>query len=372
MKCTIEKEQFVKGLTLVSKAIPQKTDLPVLVNVKLTLSEKGLEIIGSDNNITIATTVPYMIGEKEIIRNAQIGATLVACKIILEVVRHMESEYINLELVDNSMLKIEDAKANFRLNTIRAEEYPQIDLEPTGALIEVGAGDLSSIVDQTAFAASTKETRPILTAINLEAEGGKLTATATDAARLARKSVEITDEAKFVANIPAKKMLDIVHSFENVDTISISVDENHVLFFFGNTVISTRVINTDYPNTKNIVPHQFNYYLEVNSREFLSSMERVSLLSADHDGVIKLILDEDNAEMISRSSMVGSANEKLSMFKFSGEHLEISFRASFLADAIRANRSEDVTIAFTGEMKPFVVKNSKDESVDMLVTPLRL
>ena len=75
--------------------------------------------------------------------------------------------------------------------------------------------------------------------------------------------------------------------------------------------------------------------------------------------------------MISRSSMVGSANEKLLVFQFSGEHLEISFKASFVADAIRACRSEDVTISFVGEMKPFVVKNVKDPSIEMLVTPLR-
>jgi len=371
MRCNIEKDSFIKGLTLVSKAIPQKADLPILSNVKLNLCEKGLEITGSDNQITICTVVPFMIGEKEIIRNSQNGATLVACKIILEVVRHMEDEYITLELVDNSILKLEDSKANFKLNSIRADEYPQIDLGSNGASIDVKAVDVLALVEQTAFAASIRETRPILTAINLESDGGKLVATATDTARLARKSIAVESDTRFVANIPAKKMVDIAHSFDGADMVTIAVSDNKVTFSFGTTIISTRLINGDYPNTKSIVPHNFGYTLEVNSREFLASMERVSLLSADHDGVIKLILDEDEAEMISRSSSVGSANEKLSMFKFEGEHLEISFRASFVADAIRANKSEDVTIAFIGEMKPFVVKNNKDDSIDMLVTPLR-
>ena len=84
-----------------------------------------------------------------------------------------------------------------------------------------------------------------------------------------------------------------------------------------------------------------------------------------------IVFGEDEVEIISRSSLVGSANEKLNVFQFSGERLEISFRASFVADAIRACKSEDVTIAFIGEMKPFVVKNSKDDTIDMLVTPLR-
>lgn len=371
MRFTIEKDSLMKGLTLVSKAIPPKAEMPIFANFKLALTEKGLEITGSDGNMSILTIVPFMIGEKEIIRNSQQGDTLVAAKILTEVVRHLEDEYATFELVDSSILKIEDTKSNFKLNSIRAEEYPQIDLSVSGASITVPAKDIQGLVESTAFAASIKETRPILTAVNLEAGDLKLSATATDTARLARKSIEIASETKFVANIPAKKLLDIVRSFEGGEDVTIAISDKKATFAFGNSVISTRLTNGEYPNTKNIVPHQFNYFLEVNAQEFLKAMERVSLLSVEYDGVVKLIMDEDEVEMISRSSMVGSANEKLSVFQYSGEHLEISFRAAFVAEAIRACKSDDVTIAFIGEMKPFVVKNVKDETIDMLVTPLR-
>lgn len=371
MRFTIEKESLLKGLTLVAKAVPPKAELPILQNIKLSLTERGLEILGSDNNITIRTIVPYMIGEKEIIKNSENGETLIAAKILLEVVRHIEDEYITFDLIESSILMIEDNKSNFKLNSIRADEYPQIDLNPSGATLEVKSKDLTSLVDSTVFAASTKETRPILTAINLEAHDNLLTATATDTARLARKSVEIESDVRFVANIPAKKMSDIVRSFEDAEMVEIAVSDKKAIFSFNNTTISTRLTNGEYPNTKNIVPQNFNYFLEVNSSEFLKAMERVSLLSAEHDGVVKLIMTEDEVEIISRSSLVGSANETLNVFQFNGDRLEISFRSSFVADAIKACKSEDVTIAFIGEMKPFVVKNSKDDTIDMLVTPLR-
>ena len=117
MRFTIDREQLLKGLNLVSKAVPPKAELPVLQNIKLSLTEKGLEILGSDNNITIRTIVPYMIGEKEIIRNAENGETLVGAKILVEVVRHLEEEYVAFELIDNVILKIEDSKSNFKLNS---------------------------------------------------------------------------------------------------------------------------------------------------------------------------------------------------------------------------------------------------------------
>ena len=371
MRFTIERESLLKGLSMAAKAIPQKAELPILSNIKLHLSEKGLELTSSDNSMSICTIVPFKIGEKEIIRNSKEGETLVQAKIFTEVVRHIEDEYLTAELVDNAILKIEDSHSKFKLNSIRAEEYPQIDLSTSGAVLEIKAKDFQDLVDQTAFAASIKETRPQLTAVNLEAHNGVLTGTATDTARLARKSLDIDSDVHFVANVPAKKLVDIVRSFEDAEMVTIAISDKRAVFQFNNTTISTRLINGDYPNTKNIVPKAFNYFLEVNAREFLGAMERVSLLSSEHDGVVKLIMTEDEVEMVSKSALVGSANEKLSIFQFSGERLEISFRASYVADAIKACRCEDVTIAFIGEWKPFIVKNAKDDSIDMLLTPLR-
>lgn len=367
MRFTVNREYLLKALAMVSKAVPQKAELPILQNVKMSLNEKGLELTGNDNSMTIKTTVPYMNGEVELIKNFKHGETLVQCKLLFEIIRHSESEYIDFELIDNSILKISYGDTVNKPVTIRADEYPEIDLSLNGASFDAKASDISKLVEQTAFAASTKETRPILTTVNLNAHANILTATATDTARLARKSIDIDSDASFSANIPAKKLLDIIHSFEGEDVVNIAISDKKAVFSFGNTVISTRLINGEYPNTKNIVPKTFNYYLEVNSREFLSAMDRVSLFG----GIIKLVMTEDEVELISRSSLAGSANVKLSTFQFSGERLEISFNSQFMTDAIRAVGSEDVTIAFIGEMKPFVVKNVKDESIDMLVTPLR-
>jgi len=371
MRFTINKEALVRGLNLVAKAVPQKAELPILANFKLELNEKGLEITGSDNNITISTVVPFMIDEKEIIRNSQEGSTVVGAKILLDVTRVLEDEYCTFELIDSTMLKIKDSKSNYELKSIRAEEYPDIDLSVNGASLTIAGKDIQSIVESTAFAASIKETRPILTAVNLEAGDFKLSSTATDTARLARKSIEINSDVHFVANIAAKKLLDIVRSFNPDDEITISVSESKAVFAFGNSVISTRLISGDYPNTKNIFPKNFSYYLEVNAAEFIKAMEKTSILSSEYEGVVKLIMDQDAVQLISRSSAVGSANANLQVFQFSGEHLEISFKASFVAEAIKACKSEDVTIALVGEGKPFVVKNIKDESIEMLLTPLR-
>lgn len=371
MRFTIEKDQLLKGLSCASHAVAAKAPIPLLTNVKLDLNEKGLEITGSNSEITIKNTVPYMIEGREVIRNAGLGATLVNARIITEVIRRIDSPTISLEVVDDSVVKIEDGKSSFKLNSMKAEEYPDIDLTPAGCIIEVKCSTFASLVEQSAFAASQKDVRPILKSLNLQADGENLIATATDSARLAKKTVLTYNDAKFACNAPAKTVQDIVRLFEGAETVRISVDDRKILFEFANTVVSSRLIPGDYPVTGAIIPQNFNYYLEVNSQELLRAIDRVRVLSADNEPVVKLSMREDDVEISAKSDINGSAVEHLSAYSYTGERLVVSFNSNFVIDAVKALKSEDVTICFMGEMKPFVVKNPKDSSAVELITPMR-
>lgn len=370
MRLTVKREQLLKALQTVSKAVPQKKELPILANIKIELNNHGLDVTASDGNITIRSTVPFRIGEEQVIRNYQPGATLIDAKLINETIKGMEGEEVNMELIDNS-LRVYDSRSTFDLNITSADEYPDIDLEPVGNMFTLRGDELKSLVHQTAFAASTKEARPVLTAINLNAQDNVLTALATDTARLARKKLNIEANVKFSVNIPAKKLVDICSSFEDTDEVDISISDKKAQFAFNFTIISTRLINGEYPNTRNVFNTAFNYHLQVNSGEIVRALKRLAIVSADREGVIKLIMSSEGVEVLARSTTAGNGHEKLSMCNFDGERFEISFKSAFVIDAISALRSEDVTICFISPMNPFVIKNENDDSVDMLVTPLR-
>ncbi len=372
MRFKIDREQFLKGLTIASKAIGSKSPIPVMMNVKLVLDEQGLSVIGSNNDLSIKTVIPYKIGERDIIRDAQFGATLVASRIITEIARRVAGTELAFEIIDDTIAQIGDGRSSFKLNSVRPEEYPEIDLEPTGVQVALDSKVFIQMVDQTAFAASGKEQRPILTAVNLEASGDyKLIATATDSARLARKEVALPNPAKFVANVPARVLGEISKLLEGEGIVNLAINEKKILVSFNGTIVSSRLINGDYPNTKNIVPRNFNFFLEANSLELISAMERVSLLSIERENVVKLSMGDEGVEVSSKSAEVGSAVETIGTCQYTGERLEVSFNSDYVMAAIRACQSEDVTIAFLGEMKPFVIKNAKDESQVQLVTPVR-
>ena len=208
------------------------------------------------------------------------------------------------------------------------------------------------------------------TAVNITGEGNQITAVALDSARYASKKITINSEANFISNISAKNINEIVRMFEENQEISVVVTEKKMLFKFANTIIASNLLNGEYPNVKNIVPKNFNYSLEVNAQEFLSAIDRVSLLS-NEKSTVRLIMSNDEVQVLSTTSEVGSANEKINNFQFNGERLEILFNSSFVIDAIRALKSDDVILEFIAEMKPFVIKNPKDENITQLITPVR-
>lgn len=371
MRLSIDKEQFLKGLSVASKAIAGKSPDPLLSNLKLDLNDKGLEITGTNKEITIKALVPYRIDDKEIIRAYGLGSTLVNAKLITEVVRRMDGSELSLEVIDESIAKIDDGRSSFKLNCIKAREYTDIDLEPNGTILTLPCADLAQLVEQSAFAASNKEQRPILTAVNLEALNGFLTATATDSARLARKTIAIDSDARFTCNVPAKTLVEVSHLFEGVERVTLAVSESSILFLFENTVVCSRLISGNYPVSRTIVPLTFNYFLEVNAQELLSAMSRASLLSAEHDSVVKLSMSEEEVQVSARSEQTGSALESIRTFQFTGERIDVSFNSLFVIDAIKALKTEDVRLCFQAEMKPFVVQNPKDDSVVELVTPMK-
>lgn len=371
MRFTINREEFLKGLSIAARAVNPKSTFPVLSNLKIDLDDKGLFITGSNGDLTIKTLVPYYINDKEIIRNYTTGTVLVNLKVI-DWCREIRSEEISFEVIDDTIVNITDSTngSEITLQCIKSQEYPDLDLEPDGTEISLTHSEFSKIVNQTAFAASTKEQRLLLTALNFEATNGVLTVTATDSYRLAKKESKIPDGINFVANIPAKMVTEVDHLIENQEYISIAVNDVKALFSFDRIVVSTRLVAGDYPNTKNIIPHTINHKLNVKTDEILTAIKLANLIT-ERENVVDLTMNEEEVQVSAKSSQVGSSTNKINTFKYEGAPLKISFNSEFVSSAIRALDSEDVIFEFVGEMKQFVIKNPSDESVIQIMTPIR-
>ena len=370
MKFTINRLRFLKILSTVNVAIGQKSPTPAFLNFKIEVSDKGLVVTGSDNDITIESSLPISLGDETIISDYIEGSTLISAKYLLEIIRRLDSALVTLEVIDNVIVQISDNKSHFQLNAMRSEEYPDLDLSILGEEITFNTDDFKKIVAQTAFAASTREVRPILTAINFKSNDGNAEFVATDSYRLAKKLYRIDNLDNFETNIPVK-VLNEVAKLNEEDSITLHISSNKVVFEFGNTKVFSRLINGDFPKTSRMIPNTYPFVLQVNSNRFIDAMQRVSLLAIERERLVKLSLDNDLVEISSKSEQIGSANERIEQFQYEGGRVEISFNVDYVIDAIKASQSEDVILSFAGEMNAFRVTSPVDDSLIQIITPVR-
>ena len=373
MRFTIKREEFLKGLSTAGRAISGKTVMPILENLHIELIDKGLFITGSNLDLTIKAQVPYKLGDVEVIRNYKEGSVLIDAKRLIDIIREMDSEEVTVDVIDTTSVTISgnNNRSNYRLNGIKADEYVELDLEANGTELTMTTADFNLLVAQTAFAASTKEKKPLLTAINLVARGGILSATASDSARLAKKTLSIPNDVEFTANVPARIMVEISRLLEGKDVLDIAFSDNKALFTIGTTIVATRLIAGEYYKTENVVPRNTNCVLEVNANDFIKAIKRANILSIERENAVDLSMSEESVKISAKSSTVGSAVEEISDFRYVGRPLDISFNGEFVIAAIKALGCDDVTLAFVEAMKAFIIKNAADDSVIQIVTPMR-
>lgn len=366
MKLTIKREPFEKVLETVNNAIPATTADPSLKNFLLSVNDSGVKVLGSDGMLSIQGDIKKG-EENDPIINLDPGACQIPAKYLLDIVKSLQSEIVTIELVDSSILYVSDDRSQFQLNISQAADYPDIDMKTeSNEVIDLKFSDYQSLYSATSFAVDTKGPKDLFKGININASGNRLTFIATDSFRLARKYIVIDGDHHVSITVPSKTM-GVVSHLEGADMLSLIVDTSKVIFKVGNFLFSSKLYNGEFPNVDRIVPTETNYLLTVNAKEFVSSVDRITIVG---NTKILVTASPERTEISSKDVNVGSSKEVIHDAKFAGDHFAIIFNANFVTDAIKALNAEYVTLAFVAENRAFLVK-SDDESITQVITPIR-
>ena len=374
MKLTIKKEILLDALNKVSKAILTKNLIPVLAGIKFELTKKRLTLTASDNEITIQTYIDCNNNDDVIVGDE--GNIIIQGKYVLDIVRKLPDEFINIEVIDELKILIYTENSEFNLNGISESEYPSINLEESKKKIDVSCSVFKDIVNQTAFAASNEETKPVLTGINFNIVGDILECNCTDSYRLARKVVKLNkaSEENYNIVIPSHNIIEfsrLINDSED-DIVEVHIFNNKVLFKYGSLLFQTRLINGTYPNTSNLLPTEVNLVITANLNEFYSVIDRASILTSDKDkNIVTLETDGDTLLLKSSSLEIGRVEEKMRISKSNKDDIRISFSAKYMMEALKSFNSDTIDINYVGEVKPIIVKSSEDETLTQLVLPIR-
>lgn len=373
MKFTIKKDLLLEALNKVSKAISTKNLIPVLAGIKFELKKKSLVLTASDNDITIQTVINSLSDDDFKIEKE--GNIIIQGKYVLDIVRKLPDRYINFEVIDELKILIYTENSEFNLNGISESEYPNIGLEDSKKKVSLKAGTFKEIVNQTAFASSVEESKPVLTGINFNIVGDILECNSTDSYRLARKVIKLDSSSDEDYNIviPSHNIVEFSRILGNDDSdVELHIFNNKLLFKNENLKFETRLINGTYPNTSNLLPDEAYLILSTRLVDFYDVIDRVSILTSDKEKNIVTLETKGNTLILrSSSAEIGRVEEKMIISKNNEEDIKISFSAKYMMEALKSFSTENVDIHFVGEIKPILIKSTEDETLTQLVLPIR-
>lgn len=366
MQFTVLQQNFQKGLAIVSRAINNRSPLPVLSNI-LVKTEKGrIKITASDLQITISSWIGAKVDSD--------GEITVPAKILTDFVNQLSDEKIEL-LLDGGTLKVNTEKAKANLTTIPATDFPNLELPEAGNKFTLKSAELVKAISQVQFASAVDESRPVLTGIYLKAEKDILVIACTDGYRMAEYRLKLPETVSSAVScvIPARAFADIVKSFapksESIEIV-INNDKNAVVVRAEDSEAQLRMIEGKYPDYEAVLPKEFTTEIHVSKNELLNAIKLASIFARDIGNSVKISAVDNNIEAKSQPSEAGSNLSKING-ELTGDNIEITFNAKYLLDFLGSIDETEIIFKASDPLKPGLFNIAGQDNYFFLAMPMK-
>jgi DNA polymerase-3 subunit beta len=367
MRIRCEKDQLLSAVQIVQKATATKTTLPILTGIYLSACDGKVELQATDYEMGISIIIPVEVIEP--------GKAVLSGKIFPDIIRKIPGKNIEISSSPNSsMINIAAEKAEFKVLSFPAEEFPTIKKFETNNSMIFKDDVLKEMIRKTVFACSTDESRPLFTGALVEVNEQELTMVATNTHRLAvKKGVVSQVNSPLKIIIPGKLLSEVakILSFDHPVDITVNWLKNQVSFAVENIYIMSRVIEGQFPDYKKVIPTDFLSHCEISAENLYEAVERVSLLAKDGEySIIKIKFTPGSMELSGNNPDAGSATEILDA-EFRGDPLEIAFNAKYLMDILRVAGTFTVKFHLKSPLSPVMVEINSDKTYTYILTPIR-
>lgn len=361
MKITVSRDELAAKLGIVSRAVSSRGTVQVLAGILLSAEAGRLSLAATDMELSLRTTLDAQVeGE---------GAVVVPGKLLVDLARLLPDSEVTLEYRPaEGVAHIASGTASYRLNTYAAEDFPRLP-SVDAQLHAIDREALLETIARVARSASRDESRPVLTGILVRFEAGKLVMVATDSYRLSVKETELHAAApELEAVIPARALQELAR-LAGLDTVELGVHENHVVFGTGDAWLTTRRIDGQFPNYRQLLPETFEVELTVARSELADVVRRVSVL-AQRNSPLRLRFAEGELTVSAQTQDVGEARESLPV-SYPGEEFVIGFNAEFLRDGVESIIGDDVQVKLINPLRPAILVDPAGDFT-YLIMPIRL
>lgn len=366
MRFTCEKSMLVNGLNIASRTVAQKSSLSVIEGI-LCKAGHNLSLTGYN----METAITYEI-ESEV---ADPGACILPAKLFGDIIRRLPEGPVTVVVDENYKVSIRAGFASFTISAESAEDYPELPDVNDGKPIYIPQNQLKELIGGTIFAVSENQGRPIHTGVKFEVTADSITAVAVDGFRLARRTWHPEEstgrEMHFV--VPAAGLKEVEKILVDTDAdAAFTLGSKHILFQVGNATLVCRLLEGEFLDWRRVVPGNSPIRLVANVSDFSSSVERVGLIvSEKYKSPVRCTFGSHEV-MMRTSTTIGVAEDRCSLAG-DGKELEIGFNVRYLADALKAVPSEEVTLELTNGLSPIVLTPADDKhDFAYMVLPVRI
>ncbi len=364
MKVICTQENLKKGLNITSRVSNGSTTLPVLNNVLLKTEEGGLKVSATNLEMGVNTWVRCKIEDQ--------GSISVPAKTFTDLINNLPPDNIILETQDGHLL-IQTNGYKTKIKGLSADEFPLIPQISEENGINMSADDLKNSIVQVAFASAYSETQPEISGVLFAFEDSKLKLVATDRYRLAEKTVEISgnvSKSMIVPNRAVQELAKILASAGS-EQVVVYVAQNQVMFKVTETELTSRLIDGQYPDYKQIIPQEFNTEIELATDELGSAMRTTGIFTQTGNNVNLEYSAPDNLTISATSGDIGESSVKVPS-KVSGSAGKIIFNHRYILDCLSAISTKQVTFHIINENSPAVLKSNDLPGYVYLVMPIKV
>jgi len=349
MKFNINQTTLLQGLQAVQNIVGLHTTLPILANVRIACDKNGVSLTTTDLSVTIQCRV-----EAEVMKT---GGTTLPARRLFNIVRELPNAMIHVEVDDKDVATLECDSSFFKIIGLSEDEFPPIGGGDGGYTYRIDQGLFRDMLRKTAYAASTDETRYVLTGVLLSFKGGKLTMVATDGRRLAlvEQEIEVPKEAETEVIIPSRAVDELLRILGSEGELSIQVKDKQVAFQCDHILLVSKVIEGTYPNYRQVIPTQCEERITVDREALLIAIRRVSLIAPDGIVPMRLLFNKNKLVLTLSAPDIGEARETLPI-KYTGKELTVAFNPLYMMDPLKNLTTDEVAIELTDDLSPGVIK----------------
>ena len=367
MKISSEREALLRQLQTVSRVASTRSAIQALSGVQLLVDAGRCELRATDMDVGLRVPVTADITRE--------GVVVLPARLLLDVVRLLPADNVSLELrAAEQDVELVSGNATFHIRTLRAEDFPPFPEPDSDSAVSLPVEAFVSTALKVASSASRDETRPVLTGILVSASDRELRMVATDSYRLSvtETLLESPLASGFEVNVPARALQELARIAGHVEEeeLRISVRQNQILFELGGIVLSSRLIDGQFPNYRQLLPETFEHELRIAGGEITEVVRRISLL-AQKNAPLRLSFTPGELTISAQTPDIGEALESLPV-SFQGEPLEIGFNPEFLRAGLEAIEEGEVVVKLISPLRPGLIESGDGSRFRYLIMPIRL